>query len=79
LGVNILGTFTIESQPWLSSKTVDLTRDLETKFILSLEDSSLNGACMGRSPLKAILNATFSAAVELHVISDCNLLNQMMG
>ena len=79
LRVDILGTLTIDKQPWLSSNTVDLTRDLVTNLSFSLSANSCRRALIGRSSLIAIENATYSAAVELRVILDWSLLDQIIG
>ena len=79
LRVDILGTLTMDRHPWLSSKTVDLTNDLVTKFNFNFRASSLRRARIGRSSLIAIENATYSVAVELRVISDWSLLDQIIG
>ena len=64
LRVDILGTFTKDRHPWLSSNTVDRTRLCLTKGRSNLVPISCNKALMGSSSLMAMLKATYSAGVE---------------
>jgi hypothetical protein len=76
---DILGELTVERHPWLSSKTVDRIKESSATLRSSLEHNSLRRALMGSTSRIAMLKATYSAAVELNVISDCNLEDQMIG
>ena len=79
LRVDILGTLTMDRHPWLSSKTVDRMRVVGEHLSSSFEPISWRRARMGRTSLMAMLNATYSAAVELRVWSVCSLLDHKMG
>ena len=77
--MDILGTFTKDKHPWLSSKMVDLTKVVGEHFSSILELISSRSALMGRTSRIAMLKATYSAAVELRVWSVYSLLDHRMG
>jgi hypothetical protein len=76
---HILGTLTRERHPWLSSKTTERPRLLPMDGRVSLSASSCRRTRIGRSSRIAMLNATYSAAVELRVTSAWSLLDQITG
>jgi len=79
LRVDILGTLTQLRQDWLSSKTVERTK-LSLITVSSIRSEiSRRSVRIGISSLMAMLKATYSAAVELKVMSVCSLLDQTMG